>query len=289
MLALVTIVQRLGGVLAVSACVVVLGGCGRDREASADAGELDRILTVGYAQEPPYAYIDSTGRVGGESPVALRGALASLGSGDSVRWVRMPFDELLPSLQEGGIDVVASGLYPTPERRTMALFTRSTSCSGPALAVRAEASTPVSIATFVSDRDARLAVLRGAVEERAARELGIPDDRIVRVADLVMGLDVVREGRADGFALTEPTLRYALRDHEGLRVETYEPPGSVAGLVAGCSALAVRLDAEDLALALDRGLGDFIGSEEHRALVEIFGFSIPDLVMRTGVGRGEPR
>lgn len=288
MLALVTVVQRLGGVLAVSACVVVLGGCGWDREASADAGALDRVLTVGYAQEPPYAYIDSTGRVGGESPVALRGALAAVGV-DSVRWVRMPFDELLPSLQEGGIDVVASGLYPTPERRTMALFTRSTSCSGPALAVRAEASTPVSITSFVSDRGARLAVLRGAVEERAARELGIPDDRIVRVADLAMGLEAVREDRADGFALTEPTLRYALRDHEGLRVETYEPPGSVSGLVGGCSALAVRLDEEALGLALDRGLGDFIGSEEHRALVELFGFQVPDLVMRTGVAREEPR
>lgn len=277
-----------GLIVALLACVVVVGGCGGDRESSADGDGFDRILTAGYAQEPPYAYADSTGWVAGESPVALRGALAALGM-DSVRWVRMPFDELLPSLREGGIDVVASGLYPTDERRMMALFTRSTSCSGPALAVRDEASAPVSIESFVADDGTRLAVLRGAVEERAARALGISGDRIVPVADPATGLEAVRRGRADGFALTEPTLRYALRDHEGLRVETYEPPPSVTGLVGGCSALAVRRGEEALGLTLDRGLGDFIGSEAHRALVEPLGFRVPDLVMRTETAREAPR
>lgn len=276
-------------IVALCACVVVFGGCGTERESSADADAFDRVLTAGYAQEPPYAYVDSTGWVSGESPVALRGALAALGM-DSVRWVMMPFDELLPSLQEGGVDVVASGLYPTEQRRTMALFTRSTSCSGPALAVRDEASAPVSIGSFMADDGGRLAVLRGAVEEHAARALGLPADRIVPVADAAMGLEAVREGRANGFALTEPTLRYALRDHEGLRVETYESPPSVAGLVGGCSALAVRLDEEVLGRTLDRGLGDFIGSETHRVLVEPFGFRVPDLVMRrTETVREDPR
>ena len=266
-----------------AACALAAGlvpaACGSSVE-EASPPELEAgFLRAAYAPEPPFAFVDSVGDVHGESPVALRGALDVLGV-DSVRWIRMAFDELLPALEQGRVDVVASGLLPTAERRERFLFTRSTSCSGPALAVRPEASAPRSLREVATAGDVRLAVLRGSVEERAATALAIEPGNVLVVSDVGSGLDAVRQGFADALALTEPTLRYALPEGSELLVVPYEPPPSVAGMVSGCSALAVRRTSSDLARALDRGLGVYVGSDAHRALVEPLGFSVPDPVMR---------
>lgn len=250
---------------------VAIASCDVPSETSLERIRREGFMRAAYAHEPPYAFVDDQSRVVGESPTGLRGALQALAI-DSIRWIRMDFDELLPGLDDGRADVIASGLFETPERAEHVAFTHATSCSRPALLVRGDGPTPGDLAAFTRAETGRVAVVRGTVEQDAVRILGIPDDRVLVVPDVLSGVLVVREGRVDALALTEPTLRNALGSASDLRVYAYTPSDRIEGLVRGCSALVVRQDDGDLLAALNEGLGAFVGSPEHLSALESFGF-----------------
>lgn len=232
---------------------------------------LDRIraqgfIRAGYAQEPPWAFLRPDGIVDGEGPRALRGALGTVGV-DSIRWVRLDFDDLLSALEVGRVDVVASGLFRTPERLERARLTRPTACASPALAFRRGEEAPGGLAGFLEGARGRLAVIEGSVEQEAVERLSGSGGRVVVVPDLATGLEAVRSGAAGALSLSAPTLGEALARGDGLDWEPYEPPRDVAHLVEGCSALAVRTSDPALFAALEEGLTGYVGSNEHlRAL-----------------------
>lgn len=59
--------------------------------------------------------------------------------GKTVDWHDMPFDALIPAIQTGSINIIASGITPTPERAQRVLFTKSYLKGDPLLIVsRAE-------------------------------------------------------------------------------------------------------------------------------------------------------
>lgn len=265
------------------AVLIAVASCSAPPETSLDRIRRDGFVRAAYAQEPPYAFVDDHGRVVGESPTALQGALSALAI-DSIRWVRMDFDELLAGLNGGRVDVIASGLFVTSERSGHVAFTRATSCSRPALVVRGDGPAPRDLAAFTSAAAGRLAVVRGTVEEAAARVLGVPENRVLVVPDALTGVVVLREGRVDALALTEPSLRHALGSASDLRMYAYTPSSRIAELVQGCSALVVRRDDTDLLAALDEGLEAFVGSSEHLTALRDFGFTagaLPDRAHRT--------
>ena len=276
--------SRVCGALLLAA---VLFACREAPKSALDRIERQGFLRAAYTHEPPYAFLDSLGQVQGESPTALRGALSALPV-DSIRWMRMDFDELLPSLAEGRIDVVASGLFPSEERRREMAFTRFTSCSEAALLVRRDGPRPRGLMSFVRDGTLTIGVVRGAVEERAVDMLGIPAERVLVVPDLATGVTAVRDGLAAALALTAPTLRLALGDGVDLDWYTYEPSEEIAPLVKGCSALATRPGEDELTEALDRGLAEFIGSPDHLAALTSLGYIADDVPRGSNWGSVQP-
>jgi polar amino acid transport system substrate-binding protein len=260
-----------------SLLVITLGAvtaCGGPPQSALERIRQEGFIRAAYAHEPPYAFMSDAGDVMGESPLALQGALAALPV-DSVRWVRMDFDALLPALEEGRVDVVASGLYPTERRARQGAFTASTSCSRAALLFRHGGVAPDGLEAFLASGSGRLAVVRGTVEHEAARLLAAPDGRVLPVPDLPTGVVAVREGRADALAMTEPTLKLSLGVDSDLRWRAYTPSDAIAHLVEGCSALVVREAEVDLLAALNRGIDDFVGSPEHLAGLEPLGLVPP--------------
>lgn len=235
----------------------------------------DGVLRVGYAIEPPFAFVDSTGAVVGEAP-ALMGVVADEVGANELRWVRLDFDQLLPALREGRIEAVASGIFATPERTLEARLSIPTYCADPALLVSAAvAAPPASLEEVAVRGDLRLAVFRGSVEERAATSRGVPTDRLVRVPDLVTGLAALRSGSAQVMAMSLPTARHAAAsDREAFRIMgPYRDPGAPGG----CGVLAFRHADEELAAAVDCALASFLGSPAHLALVAPFGLTSDEL------------
>lgn len=271
-----------------AACV--LSGC-----EPPDTGEpSSSLLRVGYSQEPPYAFLDEQGRVTGEAPETARIILDRLGT-EEVRWVRLEFDELLPNLLDGRVDIVASGLFVTPSRSAKVRFVRPTVCTSPALVVRDDVAEEVRELRDPWSADGlRYVVLAESVEADAARAVAIPEDRVLTVYDVRTAVAALQSREAEVLAITLPTARWILQAHADADLTVigpYEPSHGAAG-VRGCSAFAVRPDDTALATALDTALARFVGSSEHLALIRQFGFdeaALPSSGAPVSVASGDHR
>src|SRR6187402_3436609 len=72
-------------------------------------------VRIGYANETPFAYTTSDGTVTGESPEIAKKVFAKLGV-KKVDAVLTEWGSLIPGLRAGRFDVIAAGMYVTPER-----------------------------------------------------------------------------------------------------------------------------------------------------------------------------
>ena len=232
------------------------------------------FLRAGYSEEPPYAFVDGSGRVAGESPEALRAAATAVGIED-IRWVRLDFRDLIPALEQGRVDVVAAGMFRTADRERRIRFSRPTSCSGPALVVRGGDRRFRDILDVRDSASARIAVLHGSVEQAALRSLGVPSERMLLTPDVQTALVAVAKKEAEALAITAPTARWLANSHNGFDVVPYAAPRDVAHLLRACSALAFRpLDAR-LATSLDSAHTADLRSPERRRLLRGYGFADP--------------
>ena len=262
--------------------VVALSGCGRGG-GSASSGAtttLERlrrtgVARVGYANEAPYAYLDESKRLTGESPEVARVILSRLGIAET-EGVLTEFGSLIPGLKAGRFDLIAAGMYITPERCRQVAFSRPTYGIGEAFAV-AEGN-PLdlhSYADVAASPEATLGVVAGTVERGYARETGVPDDRVVVFPDAPSALEGVASGRVDAFGGTSLTVGDLLskRDAGGLeRAEPFTDSVIEGRTVRGYGAFVVRPEDGELLGALNRELEAFLGTPEHLELVEPFGF-----------------
>ncbi|AMW06522.1 hypothetical protein GEMMAAP_03395 [Gemmatimonas phototrophica] len=235
------------------------------------------IVRVGYAVEPPFALVDSTGRVSGESPELLRLVMAELGV-DSIEWVGTRFGSLILELQQGDFDVIAAGMYITPDRARAVLFSRPTLRDPTALLIRATDSARLTtLADVARNRAARLAIIAGAAEERLALAAGLSPSQLRPVPDPTTGRAAVISGEADAFALSTVSLSLLRRTHPdstALKVVPLSFPNDpqLHDIALGQPAYAVRLDDITLRSAIDRALGRVLGTPRHRAVQQRFEF-----------------
>lgn len=256
----------------------VLAACA---PAPSDESALARLrregtARVGYANEAPYAYLEpATGRVTGEAPEIARAVLGELGV-ERVEGVLTEFGSLIPGLRAGRFDVIAAGMYVTPERCARVAFSEPTYCIGEAFVVAA--GNPLGLHGYgdvATHAEARLGVVAGTVERGIARDLGVPDERVVVFPDAPSALAGVEADRVDAYAGTALTVNDLLAKADSTTVERAEPfeqPVVDGEVVRGCGAFAFRPGDTDLRDAFDGVLREWIGSEEHLERVAPFGF-----------------
>ncbi len=238
-------------------------------------------LRIGYAVEAPYAFVVN-GTVTGEAPEVARHVATRLGLAD-IEWRVMDFDALIRELEEGRIDVIAAGMFITPERARRVAFSEPTFQVGPGLLVaRGNPLDLHSYADLAAKGDIKAAVLSGSVEEALLWRKGLPEERMVRVPDAQTGRAAVNSGLVQALALSMPTVRWLARNDPSGRTEPAEP-FSIAPAMAAVShgGFAFRPGDDALRAAWDEELRRFIGSPEHQALVAAFGFSADDLPRMT--------
>lgn len=238
------------------------------RDARPDTLELARAhgLRVGFSVEPPYALVDSGGLASGESPEILRRLAGEMGITE-LQWFPLLFHELIPALQAGRIDVIASGMFVTAERRGLVRFSRPTACVEPVEVVPRGSVRAVPGGTC---EGCRRAVIQGSVEQRALEKVGT--GHVVIVPDLSTAVAAVASGEADGLVISAPTGRYLVRNHPALLLADGALERSLA-TAAGCAAFAFRLEDSALARAIDGALAGFVGTPAHLRLVKPFGFT----------------
>lgn len=275
------------GVVALAVLVASVGGClflaTRPQRSHVTLEQLRRrgVVPVGIANEEPYGYLDTvSGRITGEAPEVARVIFERLGV-PRLDAVTSQFGALIPGLRAGRFDVIAAGMYITPERCRRVAFSRPTYRIGEAFIVRRGNPLDLhSYADVAADDDAILGVVNGTIELQYAQATGVPEDRIVILNDNVSALSAVRTGQIDAFAGTQLTVRSLLAKTEGEALEEAEPfaqPVIDGEEVWGYGAFAFRERDRGLRRAFDRELGRFLGTEAHLELVRPFGFTEDNL------------
>lgn len=271
--------RRAAAWLAVASAVGLAACAG---EGSGPAGEptLERVrregvVRVGYANEAPYAYIDSgTRELTGEAPEVARLALQRMGVTE-IEGVLTEFGALIPGLKAGRFDVIAAGMYVTPERCREIDFSDPTYCIGEGLLV--ERGNPRDLHSYddVRESGASVGVVAGAVELGYARAVGIPEERIVIFPDPPSAVAGVQTGRVDAYAGTSLTVRDMLRkaDDPDLAIaDPFENPVIDGTVARGCGAFGFRPGDDAFREAFDRHLDEVLGTPEHLELIRPFGF-----------------
>ena len=183
---------------------------------SASEGEttLERVqregeVTVGFANEQPYAYMNADGELTGVSVDIARTIMGNLGV-QEVEGLLTEFATLIPGLQAERFDMVTAGMFITPGRAAAETvqFANPEFTVGEGLAV--QAGNPLGIHSYqdiANNPEVTIAVPSGTIEYDYLIQSGVPESQILTVPDLASALSAVQSGRANAFTATEPALR----------------------------------------------------------------------------------
>ncbi|WP_327403768.1 ectoine/hydroxyectoine ABC transporter substrate-binding protein EhuB [Streptomyces sp. NBC_01288] len=191
-------------------------GCSRVATASTSGGELlDRlkaqgVVRLGIAGEIPFGYIDKDGQLTGEAPKLAEAIFKRLGV-DKVQPVPTEFGSLIPGLNSQQFDVVAAGMYVTPERCAQVIFADPDYQVLDSFVVRK--GNPKGLHTYkdVIAKKAKFATGTGYAQIQHAVDAGYKQSDILIVPDQVAGLNAVEAGRVDVFAGTALTTRAVVK------------------------------------------------------------------------------
>lgn len=273
--------RRLAAVAGVAATTLLLASCsstdsGSDSADGDGGGTLERLqeagsINVGFANERPYAFRDG-GDLVGEAP-AIHGHIFKELGVDTLEPNLFDFGSLIQALNSERVDVVSAGMFITPERCEQAAFSNPEYVATTALLVPAGNPEGLSDYASVADKGLKLAVMSGAVEVDQAEANGITGGNQMVVSDQQSGLDAVKSGRADAFALTAISLRSLAEGDDSVEVAEAFVPVVDGEEQIGAGAAVFRQGDDELREAFNEELKKIIEDGTWLELVEPYGFT----------------
>lgn len=240
------------------------------RPSTLDMPRDSGTIRIGYAVEYPYAFVDENQQVRGESPDTAREIAKRLGF-TQIEWIEMPFVQLIPNLQARHIDMIASGMFITPERQKMVRFSHPTLQFYSGLLIPASNPKLLQPKDIENQRrDVKIAVIAQSIEQM--RLLQFDGEKIIVVGNLIEGLDALDTLKADGVLLPIPSLRdIALSfpdDYMLLSLNRSQTPSFTMHNVA------FAFHPNDVALvnAWNEQLQMWVGTASQQQLIALYGF-----------------
>lgn len=262
-------------VFAAALCLVATLSWQLSRDTSLDTLRRTGVIRIGYAVEAPYAFLTPEGKVTGESPEVARQIVARLGI-PRIEWRVTEFSGLIAELEDGHIDVIAAGMFITPQRARQVNFSEPTFHVRQGLLVAAGNPYHLHAYTDALAQDKlRIAVLSGSIEENLLIHMGASEHQLLRVPDVQTGRVALESGEAQGLALSRPTIRWLAAGNKLGGTALAEPFTQPAGdrlPRLGYGAFALRRHDTQLLAAWNAAQDDFINTLSHQALVMRFGF-----------------
>ncbi len=233
-------------------------------------------MKFAYLIEPPFNYVDATGRVTGCDVELARYVFSEISIAD-FEPVETEFAELLPGVGDGRWRMT-TGLFGTDERRKSALFSRPIWALPDGLLVSKDNQLGLSGYQSVADNsDVRLAVIRDQFQHRSAVEFGVSADRIVIFETYTEAAQAVCEGTADAYASVGRAHGGFIEQNPEWGLELILVPNSEKQPAFGSFAFGLN-DAELLS-EVDAVLSQYLGTDAHRDMVASFGFSPSEVDM----------
>ncbi|MEM8576035.1 MAG: transporter substrate-binding domain-containing protein [Pseudomonadota bacterium] len=233
-------------------------------------------MKFAYLIEPPFNYVDATGRVTGCDVELARYVCAEIGIAD-FEPVETEFAELLPGVGDGRWRMT-TGLFGTDERRKNALFSRPIWALPDGLLVAS--GNPMGLSGYqsvVENSDVRLAVIRDQFQHRSAVEFGVTAGSIMVFETYAEAAQAVRDGAADAYASVGRAHGGFIEQNPEWGLELILVPDSEKPPAFG--SFAFGLDDAELRERVDEVLLQFLGTDAHRGMVASCGFSTDEVDM----------
>lgn len=258
------------GILAVALLLIAsLAACGQKSGNTAGNGAAAKTLTIGLSADfPPYEFhiMNDKGEdeiVGFDVEIAKEIA-KDMGAELVIK--DMLFDSLLNELNSGRVDLVISGLSPTPERAERIDMSQIYYKAEQAIVTRAEDKDKY--ATMESLEGAKIGVQKGSIQEDIAK--GIPNAQLTslnKISDIIMQLDT---NRVDAAVIEGPVAEAFVKKVEGIVITdakvVTEDEGYVIGVKKGNKDLLDQVNTTLDRLIKDGSVDKFVA--EASALAE---------------------
>ena len=115
----------------------------------------------------------------------------------------MPFNELLPALEKGEVDVVISNVTINPQRNMKVAFVGPYMTSGKCVITKEERLAKASDAENLNEPETRLAVMSGTTSAEFVKVL-LPKATLTLVEDFEGGVRMVNDGKVGGLLTDYP-------------------------------------------------------------------------------------
>ena len=228
---------------------------------SAGAQTLDKIrksgtLTLGYVDHAaPFAYLDANNEPQGYSIDLCRAVAESIGEqlkrpSLKTRWVKLTLQNRIQAVQKGQVDIECGTATWTLTRQRLVDFSLITFVDGGSVLTRLQDEGMRRLSDFDGKR---IAVISGTTTERALRDgltRALVTAEVVLVKSRDEGLDLLRQGKVNGFASDRTTLIGIVSQHaSGAAFRLLDADFSVEQY-----ALMLPRNDPDFRLAVNRGL-----------------------------------
>ena len=132
----------------------------------------------------------------------------------------IPFEELIPALEKGKVDIVLSNMTMTVDRNMRVAFAGPYFVSGKCLITKEKEVAKTDKATDLKSANMTMAVVKGTTSETFVKEL-LPELKRLPVADSDAGADLVASGKAKAMLTDFPIClslmkRYPDRDRKSV-------------------------------------------------------------------------
>ncbi|KVT37162.1 transporter substrate-binding domain-containing protein [Burkholderia multivorans] len=228
-------------------------------------------VRIAYIEEPPFGW---TGRdhvaIGADielADVVLRAIGVS-----RIEHHLTTFEELLPGVQERRWDMNVP-LFVTAERAQHVAFSVPVWSIGDGFLLRRGNPKALTSYEAVAARsDARLGIIAGQVQFDSAKSAGVLDSQIVLFKDQPAAISALRAGQIDAYASTAVGNRVLAESVDGVALEAFAHDRSRNGRVP-VGAFSFNKSNHGLVQAVNKRLGEYLGSSDHRARMARYGFT----------------
>ena len=168
---------------------------------------MDRILKKGElvvgttASQPPLNATSKSGQVIGFDADLARSMAERMGV--KIKFVTLPFADLLPALEKGRLDMILSGMTMLPERNLKVVFAGPYFISGKGVLTKAKNIAALETASGLNRSEFKVAALKNSTSQIFV-EKNAPNANLVKTASYDEAIDMLLADKVDAVIADTP-------------------------------------------------------------------------------------